>query len=114
MLNATAFTKYCHALALSEVALEQIQAIRSSEPVRRVQGRVSNVCARYPSHKMGRVIQAESRTVELVAIRCAYEFEPEVLEYWDQPCHIELKYLARNGHFTHSGQPTKDRPQCSG
>jgi hypothetical protein len=81
MLNATAFTKYCCSLDLSEIALEQIQAIRSSEPVRRVQSRVSNVCARYPSRKMGRVIQAESRTVELVAIRCAYEFEPQVLEY---------------------------------
>ncbi len=97
MLNTTAFTRYCHALDLSEAALEQIQAIRSSEPVRRVQSRRSNVCARYPSRKMGRVIQAESRTVELVAIRCAYEFELQVLEYWDQPCRIDLKYLARNG-----------------
>ena len=99
MLNTIAFAKYCRALDLSEAALEQIQAIRSSEPVRRVQGRGSNVCARYPSRKMGRVIQAESRTVELVAIRCAYEFEPQVLEYWDQPCQIQLKYLARNGRL---------------
>lgn len=97
MLNPTAFVEYCRALNLSPTAFEQIQAIRSSEPVRRVQGRASNVCARYPSHKMGRTIQAESRTVELVAIRCAYEFEPQVLEYWDQPCRIPLQYQARNG-----------------
>ena len=97
MLNATTFAKYCQALDLSQTAQEQIQAIRSSEPVRRVQSRGSNVCARYPSRKMGRVIQAESRTVELVAIRCAYEFEPQVLEYWDQPCRMPLQYLARNG-----------------
>jgi len=99
MLNTTAFMQYCLALKLSDEAVEQVQAIRSSEPVRRVQGRGSNVCARYPSRKMGRVIQAESRTVELVGIRCAYEFEPQVLEYWDQPCRIELKYMARNGHL---------------
>jgi putative transposase len=97
MLNPTAFIEYCQALNLSPAALEQIRAIRSSEPVRRVQGRASNVCARYPSNKMGRIIQAESRTVELVAIRCAYEFEPQVLEYWDQPCRIPLQYRARNG-----------------
>jgi hypothetical protein len=96
MMDQTAFTQYCQALDLSEAAVEQIQAIRSSEPARRVQGRGNNVCARYPSRKMGRVIQAESRTVELVAIRCAYEFKPAVLEYWDQPCQIVLQYKARN------------------
>ncbi|MCO5193070.1 MAG: Tn7 transposase TnsA N-terminal domain-containing protein [Anaerolineae bacterium] len=46
---------------------------------------------------MGRTIQAESRTVELVAVRCAYEFEPSVLEYWDQPCRIELCYQSGTG-----------------
>ncbi len=99
MLDEISFRQYCQALDLSEGAITQIQAIRSSEPVRRIQGRGSNVCARYPSHKMGCVIQAESRTVELVAVRCAYEFEPEVLEYWDQPCQIELNYMARNGRL---------------
>src|SRR6266545_7818065 len=101
MLDPTAFAQYGQTLNLSDAALELIQTIRSSEPVRRVQSRVSNVCGRYPSRKMGRVIQAESRTVELVAIRCAYEFEPAVLEYWDQPCQIELTYLARNGRLVH-------------
>lgn len=76
MLNPTAFAEYCQALNPSPATLEQIRAIRSSEPACRVQGRASNVCARYPSHKMGRIIQAESRTVELVAIGCAYESRP--------------------------------------
>lgn len=101
MLDPTAFAQYGQTLNLSDAALTLVQTIRSSEPVRRVQSRVSNVCGRYPSRKMGRVIQAESRTVELVAIRCAYEFEPTVLEYWDQPCQIELTYLARNGRLVH-------------
>jgi len=98
MLNEVALMQYYQALDLSATAQAQIQAIRGSEPARHVQGRYSNVCVRYPSRKMGRTIQAESRTVELVAVRCAYEFEPEVLEYWDQPCQIELAYAARNGH----------------
>jgi putative transposase len=97
MLNKTTFLQYGQTLDLREEAIEQIQAIRSAEPIRHVQGRGSNVCARYPSQKMGRIIQAESRTVELVAVRCAYEFESAVLEYWDQPCQIDLTYLARNG-----------------
>src|SRR5258708_1967517 len=97
MLSEMSFMAYCQTLNLSEAAQEKIRSIRLSEPVRHVQGRGSNVCARYPSRKMGRVIQAESRTVELVAIRCAYEFEGQVLEFWDQPCRIPLQYLARNG-----------------
>lgn len=97
MLNVTAFSAYCDALQMSEAAVKKIEAIRASEPVRRVQGRASNVCARYPSQKMGRVIQAESRTVELAAIRCAYEFEPSVFEFWDQPCQIQLDYLTPTG-----------------
>lgn len=101
MLNASAFSAYCDSLQLSEAAVNKIQAIRASEPIRHVTGRASNVCARYPSHKMGRVIQAESRTVELVAIRCAYEFEPQVFEFWDQPCQIQLDYLARHGRLVH-------------
>lgn len=96
MMDQTAFAHYCQALDLSEAAVEQIQAIRSSEPARRVQGHSHNVCARYPSRKMGHIIQAESRTVELVAIRCAYEFEPSVLEYWDQPCQLVLRYKDRH------------------
>ena len=97
MMNEIEFVRYCQRLNLSPEAIEQITTIRQSQPVRRVSGRRSNMCARYPSHKMGRTIQAESRTVELVAIRCAYEFETSVLEYWDQPCQIKLTYQAKSG-----------------
>jgi putative transposase len=97
MLNQTEWERYCRTLGLSKSAVEYIETIRSSQPVRSVQSRKSNVCARYTSRKMGHTIQAESRTEELVAIRCAYEFEEQVLEFWDQPCRIPLRYVARNG-----------------
>lgn len=97
MLTDAEFARYCQTLSLSQSAIEQATLIRNSNPARRVQGRGNNVCARYPSHKMGRTIQAESRTVELVAIRCAYEFNSNVIEYWDQPCRLKLTYTAKSG-----------------
>jgi hypothetical protein len=47
MLNPIAFTEGSQALNLRPAALEQIQAIRSSEPVRHVRSRGSNVRAHY-------------------------------------------------------------------
>ena len=56
-----------------------IERIRSSQPVRKVRSRASNVSGRYPSVKMGRSIQFESHHVELWGI---YEMErdDDVLE----------------------------------
>jgi putative transposase len=75
------------------------QSIRSSQPVRKVRNRASNVSGRYPSVKMGRSIQFESRHVELWGI---YEMErdDDVLEYYDQPTRIQLQYRARSGRKT--------------
>lgn len=100
MLTPAAFEAYCASLHLSARARVKVDEIRSSEPARRVQGRAGNVCARYPSQKMGHIVQAESHTVELAGIRCAYEFDDDVLEYWDQPCRIKLTYEAKNGEAT--------------
>ena len=68
-----------------------ITQIRSSAPSRRVRGGKSNVCGRYPSRKMGVSIQFESHRVELAGI---YEMEHDagVLEYFDQPPPIKLRY----------------------
>jgi putative transposase len=76
-----------------------IERIRSSQPVRRVRNRASNVSGRYPSVKMGRTIQFESHHVELWGI---YEMERDndVLEYYDQPTRIQLQYRARSGRKT--------------
>ncbi len=76
-----------------------IERIRSSQPVRKVRSRASNVSGRYPSIKMGRSIQFESHHVELWGI---YEMERDndVLEYYDQPTRIQLQYRARSGRKT--------------
>ncbi len=78
---------------------ELIASIRSSPPVRKVRGRASNVAGRYPSPKMQLTIQFESQHVELWAIY-GMERDDAVLEYYDQPVRIPLRYRARSGHNT--------------
>lgn len=83
-------------LGLSENARALIDSIRSSEPVRRVGGGASNVVDRYPSRKMGAVIQFESHRVELAFV-LEFEHDAAVLEYYDQPCRLPLQYTGRTG-----------------
>jgi len=78
-------------LGLSEEARAVIDRIRSTQPSRRVESGRGNVSGRYPSRKMGVIIQFESHRVELAGI---YEMEhdDDVLEYYDQPPSIRLRY----------------------
>lgn len=82
---------WCAKKRLSESTIKEIERIRNSDPSRRVRSNFKNVSGFYPSKKMGFTIQFESKTVELAAI---YEMEhnPSVLEYYDQPPQIKLKY----------------------
>jgi hypothetical protein len=91
MLENEDFLAWFQRLRLPECARAIIHQIRSSEPARRVGGGRQNVSGRYPSKKMGVIIQFESHRVELARI---YELEhdPEVLEYWDQPPSFKLEY----------------------
>ena len=50
---------------------------------------------RYPSRKMGVVIQFESHRVELAIVH-EMERDPDVLEYYDQPPSFPLEYQDRN------------------
>ena len=83
-------------LNLSQEAQQIITKIRSSPPVRRVRSAAGNVSVRYPSRKMGITIQAESHRNELAGIY-EKEYDPETLEYYDQPSRIKLTYEAKNG-----------------
>lgn len=96
MLTPQEVKQLYHRLDLSEPARSLVDRIRASPPVRRVNSSAHSVAVRYPSKKMGCVIQAESHKNELAAI---YEFEWDdtVLEYYDQPCRIKLTYQAKNG-----------------
>lgn len=96
MLTSQEFERWCTRLKLSERAVTLINQIRNSPPVRSVGGRAGNVTARYPSRKMGVVIQAESHKNELAFIR-EYEKDESVLEFYDQPITIKLNYDAANG-----------------
>ena len=66
-------------LGLSECARSLVDSIRSTEPVRRVGGGASSVVGRYPSRKMGRIIQFESHRVELAFV-LEFEHDTGVLE----------------------------------
>ena len=96
MLDDLQVDLLCRQLSITESGRQLVRRIRSSDPARRVGGGRSNVCVRYPSRKMGFVVQAESHTVELSLV---YELEhdPEVLEYYDQPEHLTLRYASKNG-----------------
>jgi len=95
-----AFERWCDRLQLPTATRDFLLRLRSSPPVRRVQGRLLNVCGTYASRKMGVSIQFESHTVELWAIY-TMEYDREVLEFFDQPYQLELHYQGP------SGRPTK-------
>jgi putative transposase len=99
MLTTEEFRSWCVRLQLPKATEELIASIRSSPPVRKVRGRANNVTGRYPSPKMQRSIQFESRQVELWAIY-GMERDEDVLEYYDQPMRIPLRYRAPSGHNT--------------
>lgn len=96
MLTPEEFEAYGLRLNFLPQAKKLVETIRSATPSRRVQGNRNNVCARYPSRKMGQTIQAESHTVELAAI---YEKEYDRLtyEFYDQPPPFKISYRAKNG-----------------
>lgn len=96
MLNDSELARLCQQLGLSQQAQLVIEGIRKSPPARRVQSAAGNVSVRYPSRKMGLVIQAESHKVELARIY-ELEYDDKVLEYYDQPPSIKLTYQAKSG-----------------
>src|SRR6516162_11622105 len=96
MLAAHELGRLCERLGLSAEAGMVIASIRSAPPARRVRSAAGNVSARYPSRKMGVTIQAESHRVELAALY-EYEYDAQVLEFYDQPPPIKLAYEAKNG-----------------
>lgn len=84
---------------ISEQGESVINLVRRSEPSRSTQNRYGNVTGRYPSRKMGSTIQFESHKNEL---GCIYqlEYDPSVLEYYDQPPKIKLEYKTKKGRQT--------------
>jgi putative transposase len=96
MLTETELRQLYQNLKVCLQAQQIIEEIRSSPPARRVRSAAGNVSVRYPSRKMGVTIQAESHRNELAGIY-EKEYDPEILEYYDQPPRIKLVYEAKNG-----------------
>ena len=90
VLSEEKFEKWCDRLELQEQTREIVVKVRTSEPVRKVKGTARNVHG-HASKKMGRTIQFESHTLELPALTSFYEYDDDVLEYWDQPYQFTLK-----------------------
>lgn len=107
MLSDEDFVQWCRQLDLSEQAQTVVAQIRSAPPARRVQSAAGNVSGRYPSRKMGWMVQAESHTVELCFARAA-EHDEDVCEYYDQPAAIWLRYCTKEGRQVRPVRHTPD------
>lgn len=90
------FQQWCLRLGLSAETRDLIARLRTAPPVRRVGSRAHNVSGAYASRKMGCTIQFESHKVELWAIY-VMEYDWAVLEYYDQPMLLELRYASPSG-----------------
>ena len=99
VLTDDSFHAWCLQNRIPAETKSYIERIRSTQLVRNVRSLASNVSGGYPSVKMSRSIQFESRHVELWGI---YEMEhdDDVLEFYDQPTRIQLQYRARSGRKT--------------
>ena len=99
---------FCREHGVTERGMAIAEEAMRSDPARRVDSRSMspNYTTRFPSQKMGVVVQAESRTIELASIYMK-EFEKGVLGYWDQPGHkVDLRY--KSGKRTVRVQATMD------
>ncbi len=75
---------------------EFVRKALTGPPVRRVRSSGGNVVARFASHKMGRVIQAESRTLELAFVEYC-EYTSEVVLYLCQPGELYVRITDSRG-----------------
>jgi len=68
-----------------------VEKARRESPVRDIKSNSGNVITLYASKKMGRDmhIGTESRTVEFPAV-IQYEHDSHVIEYYPQPCYLDL------------------------
>lgn len=90
-MTADRFNDWVHEHNIEQSALEIIQLVRGNEPFRRVRGGKGNVAGRYPSRKMGCMIQFDSHTVEF-PFTVFFENDDEILEFYDQPVPVKLTY----------------------
>ncbi len=102
MLRASEFDTYVQELNLDQPAVALLKSIRCgvdgrpAPPVRRMESRVGNVTVRYPSNKMGFVVECESGRAEFYAA-LNWEHDADVFEYYSQPVTLALRYKSARG-----------------
>lgn len=90
MLNKEELVELFDLLGLPAKGRELVLRARAEAPVRPVKSQGGNVITLLASRKMGREIRTESRHVEFAAA-VDKEFDPEVTEYYAQPCLLRLE-----------------------
>jgi putative transposase len=106
MMSDDKFNEWLKTHRFSSAACDVIRQIRKSPPARLTRSTAgSNVTGSYPSKKMGLTIQFESHRIELPSILMK-EYNPDVLEYYDQPPSFLITYPGKNGRkMTHYHTP---------
>ena len=100
MLTDMHLESYFESINLPQKGHDFVRRVRGSDPSRSVtEGNLENVSSVIYSEKMGHTIQSESSTGEYPAIY-EYEFEPEVLEYWEQLPSVKVTGYNKSGRKT--------------
>lgn len=87
---------YLDRVAPNPQARAYIEQARNSPPARRVQsGKKRNTVWRYASQKMGVIISGESTLEKHYHV--LLDFDPDVVEFWDQPPTLHLIVNGKNG-----------------
>ena len=95
-LDANTVARYFERHRLPEQGRRLVLQVLDGDPVRRVGGGRRSVVVRYASRKMRRVIQAESRNVELVFVEQC-EHDPNVLFFFCQPTRLSVNITDAKG-----------------
>lgn len=98
MLPDSAFAAWCSRRKLSHEAIEILQQIRTSRPIRKVPQNKAAIPNTFSSKKMERAIQFELYSVEFPFIYEA-EHDDDILEFWCQPSTFEISYAGANGRL---------------
>jgi transposase InsO family protein len=92
--------EHCERLRLPALGVEYLKRVSASPPSRRVRSTGTNVVCRFPSKKMGAVIQAESHRNELSLVYVLEHYDRDAVAYWDQPEGIKITYTSASGRTT--------------
>jgi putative transposase len=106
LLTSTDLDCLLATLAMPDAGRSLVRHVRSSPPARTVGRSRGKPWFTFASRKMLRGIQAESGSVEFAACYL-YEADESVLEFWDQPTVLSVRYQHEDGRVS-GGTTTPD------